>query len=273
MARGGARLNAGRRSSWTSGCGFDDTTTIRIPKYLKEEVLEIAHDLDEEFYLTKKMPTDNPKISCYVPQEIYDKFSQFKEERRYPSTSQAMIAILTEFFDIHHEEDGVNLKDLIQRLSDRVARLESNSTGEPLSDDLLYIESGAIGHQVNCQGVMNAGLVKKIRERYPIVFEKYKELVTAHAVRDEKKALLGVVQPVRVSESLIVYNLFGQFSYGRQEVHTDYDALTTIACKLRDRGVQIHLPKRMGCGLGGGDWTRVQDIFSIADVIWVGKEG
>ena len=30
MARGGARLNAGRRSSWTSGCGVDDTTTIRI---------------------------------------------------------------------------------------------------------------------------------------------------------------------------------------------------------------------------------------------------
>lgn len=45
------------------------------------------------------MPTDNPKISLYVPQQIYDRFKEFQEERKL-SMSQAGIVILAEYFGL-----------------------------------------------------------------------------------------------------------------------------------------------------------------------------
>ena len=46
MPRGGRRKGAGRKTAWTSGCAFSETTVVRIPEYLKEQILEIAHRLD-----------------------------------------------------------------------------------------------------------------------------------------------------------------------------------------------------------------------------------
>lgn len=56
MPRGGRRKGAGRKTAWESGCTFAETTVIRIPKYLKDEILEIAHRLDagEEIDLDTK---------------------------------------------------------------------------------------------------------------------------------------------------------------------------------------------------------------------------
>lgn len=46
MARGGKRENAGRPSSWPSGCTRDDTVPIRVPKNIKDKVIDYAHKLD-----------------------------------------------------------------------------------------------------------------------------------------------------------------------------------------------------------------------------------
>ncbi len=139
---------------------------------------------------------------------------------------------------------------------------------QPLAD-ILSVASGIIGHQVNCQGVMGSGLARQIKDRYPVVYEKYAKLVND---TPDKSSLLGVIQPVRVSDDLFVYNLFGQLRYGRDERHTDYEALRVIAQKLKERQVQIHLPFGLGCGNGGGDWEVVSQIFSDVDVIWIKKE-
>lgn len=56
MPRGGRRKGAGRKTAWESGCSFSETTVIRVPKVLKDEILEIAHRLDagEEVDLVSK---------------------------------------------------------------------------------------------------------------------------------------------------------------------------------------------------------------------------
>ncbi len=56
MSRGGRRKGAGRKTAWESGCSFSETTVIRVPKVLKDEILEIAHRLDagEEVDLVSK---------------------------------------------------------------------------------------------------------------------------------------------------------------------------------------------------------------------------
>ena len=56
MPRGGRRKGAGRKTQWESGCSFAETTVVRVPKVLKNEILEIAHRLDagEEIDLVSK---------------------------------------------------------------------------------------------------------------------------------------------------------------------------------------------------------------------------
>lgn len=49
------------------------------------------------------MPTENPKISAYVPQIVYDRFNQYKDERKL-SMSQAVVQLVAEYF-------GINLVD------------------------------------------------------------------------------------------------------------------------------------------------------------------
>ena len=46
MSKGGRRKNAGRKNSWQSGCKSYETTTIRVPRVLRDELLELAHRLD-----------------------------------------------------------------------------------------------------------------------------------------------------------------------------------------------------------------------------------
>ena len=45
------------------------------------------------------MPTDNPKISLYVPQQIYNRFRDFQKDQHL-SMSQAGIVILAEYFGL-----------------------------------------------------------------------------------------------------------------------------------------------------------------------------
>lgn len=76
-----------------------------------------------------------------------------------------------------------------------------------------------ICQQVNCRGVMGAGLAKQIRDKWPVVFEEYVK------VCNPKK--LGDFQVVQVAPQLYVANLFGQLNYGRDKRQTNYAALGT----------------------------------------------
>lgn len=55
------------------------------------------------------MPTDNPKISGYVPQRIYDQFKDFQERQHRLSMSQTLTVILAEYF---------GLKDTIKEITE-----------------------------------------------------------------------------------------------------------------------------------------------------------
>lgn len=115
---------------------------------------------------------------------------------------------------------------------------------------------------------MGTGLALKMRQKWPVVYGEYRKLWQQAADVGDTSQLLGMVQPVRVSETLTVLNLFGQLWYGRGQRHTNYEALKSIAGKLAERQMIVHLPYGMGCGLGGGNWDVVQDIFSDIEGYW-----
>lgn len=110
-------------------------------------------------------------------------------------------------------------------------------------------------HQVNCRGVMGAGLAKQIRRQYPKVFRVYKKLVR------QTPNLLGKVQVVELNNRSIV-NLFGQDGYGRG-THTNMEALEKGlgAIAQMDLG-NVGLPYGMGAGLAGGDWAKIQSLIA-----------
>ncbi len=83
------------------------------------------------------MATDNPKISLYVPQQIYDRFKEFATDREL-TMSQAGIAILAEYFGLTEETKknvvgGVTLEAFktlqaeLESLKNRVNYLEAKS--------------------------------------------------------------------------------------------------------------------------------------------------
>ena len=78
------------------------------------------------------MPTDNPKVSGYVPQAVYDRLIQFKDEQGV-SVSQAVTIVLAEYFGIETEIDspvavgGVTLARL-EALEEKFSQLFTEKT-------------------------------------------------------------------------------------------------------------------------------------------------
>ena len=133
-----------------------------------------------------------------------------------------------------------------------------------INGDLMESSAQYICHQVYCQGVMGSGVAKQIRAKWPEVFDKYKKVCDDHA--NNREALLGQIQGIRVNENTAIINIFGQFLFGRDgKKYTNFEALRCgcreIAANVK-AGNTIAMPYRIGCGLGGGDWGKVLDMLT-----------
>lgn len=140
--------------------------------------------------------------------------------------------------------------------------------------NLLSVTEGIILHGVNCQGVMGSGVALQIRNKYPIVYDKYISIFNKLKEENiDKRALLGTVQDVRINKDLYVFNCFTQLYYGKDNNirYVDYEALenclkTTIKTyniiKLVNPNFKsaIAFPK-IGAGLANGEWTIIKEII------------
>lgn len=125
-----------------------------------------------------------------------------------------------------------------------------------------------ICHQVNCQGVMGAGLAKQIRIRWPEVYADYKKTIenaeaqVAGLENPPDDILLGAVACTTTVDGHRVASLFAQYDYGYGPCrYTNYEAFASCLenlNKLVPSYVPIAFPYKIGCGLGGGDWDIIQ---------------
>lgn len=162
--------------------------------------------------------------------------------------------ILNIKFDVTAFEPGVKLAN--ERMVMGVREMEKS------------IDKAVILHQVNCMGAMGHGVAGAIRKKWPIVFDEYKTFV--EGFRDRQWKLLGLSQGVTISPNLKVYNLFGQYDYGRDgirrtEYHAFENALTMFASDLQYNydveGSAVLIPDLIGCGLAKGDRNVVMSII------------
>ncbi len=128
--------------------------------------------------------------------------------------------------------------------------------------DLFQVKSGIIAHSVNCRGTFGRGVAGQIARLYPDVRTHYLKKY------DEKGWNLGEVQFILMlnNESEFIFaNVAGQDDYGTYKVQVDYEALedglATVFTFAEEMCLPVAMPK-IGCGLAGGDWERVERIIT-----------
>lgn len=140
-----------------------------------------------------------------------------------------------------------------------------------IEGDILTIKAGIIAHQCNCFGKSGAGIAKSITQKWPRTRKYYESFCRQEG---NKKNLLGIcyVVPVDSMATVQVANLFGQLSYGRRGVFTNYTALDKAFESLsKIKYGPVYAPFMLGAGLAGGDWKKIHEIAEkhIPDIIWV----
>ena len=159
--------------------------------------------------------------------------------------------------------DGTEILEAAQKDTDvsgfRFVKYASSKGSIRLIEaDVLQVNAAVLVHQVNCKGVMGAGIAKQIKTKYPEVFEKYVALCNKY--QDNTSELLGTCQFVDVGDTTIC-NAFGQDGFGGSERKTNYNALRECFRLIALRYTYIAMPYKIGCGLAGGDWNVVYSMI------------
>ena len=127
------------------------------------------------------------------------------------------------------------------------------------------LEVNVIGHQANCFCLMGSGIAPLIAAAFPDAEKADNETFAGNRNKlgdftVGEHLVVGALE----EEYIQIYNLYGQYGYGREKVDTNYIALRhairRMAQNLDPHYARIGLPK-LGCGLGGGDWAIVSEII------------
>jgi O-acetyl-ADP-ribose deacetylase (regulator of RNase III) len=121
-----------------------------------------------------------------------------------------------------------------------------------------------IAHVVNDLGGWGRGFVLAVSRHWP---EPEAEYRAWHRERATNGFGLGAVQLVQVERFVWVANMVGQHGMktGSKGPPVRYEAieraLGRLATEAAELGASVHMP-RIGCGLAGGKWDRVEPIIA-----------
>ena len=132
--------------------------------------------------------------------------------------------------------------------------------------NLLDATELVIAHQVNCQRKMNSGVAKAIREKYPDVYEEYRNT----------EPELGKTETVYAyddnGDRKIILNMYSQNMYGYDGLqYTDYEAFRKCCkniveqCKFEkeycNNVYDVAMPYKIASDRGGANWDMIMDIL------------
>ncbi|PKT70872.1 Appr-1-p processing protein [Streptomyces populi] len=121
-----------------------------------------------------------------------------------------------------------------------------------------------IAHVCNDIGGWGKGFVLALSRRWPEPEAAYRAW---HRGRAGNDFALGAAQFVQVEPYVWVANLVGQrgIRTGSKGVPVRYEAIDAALGPLADKAVElgasVHMP-RIGCGLAGGTWSRVEPLVT-----------
>lgn len=121
-------------------------------------------------------------------------------------------------------------------------------------------------HQANCLGVAGGGVARLMHDKFKGWFESY----AGHCMLYSPRELLGTFHVYDATPDLKICSVFGQNGIGKERRQTDYEAwkkaLPDIVAQLESCRAcgdvwTVYAPYGIGCGLGGGDWNVMKDLF------------
>lgn len=125
-----------------------------------------------------------------------------------------------------------------------------------------------IVHVCNNRGGWGAGFTKAISQRWKEPETAYRAMVNRFGSDD----IFRHIQTVRVEPNIEVVNMIAQDGYKSAQNPTPlkYDALLTCLDRVSghlwlgvdETKITIHMP-RVGCGLAGGKWDKVEEIINM----------
>lgn len=125
--------------------------------------------------------------------------------------------------------------------------------------DLLSSGLPLLAHGCNMQGVMGSGIALQIKREYPYAYSAY-----IKGLRDGRQ--LGDIIPSFSENNPIIINCLTQKDYGKDgKVYVSYKAIEDCFNKLFFFCDEWEIPEmgmpKIGAGLGGGDWNRIENIL------------
>lgn len=124
-----------------------------------------------------------------------------------------------------------------------------------------------ICHQVNTFGVMEAGIAAQIKDRFPLVYEKYRNECENHSNHN-----LNPLGNVLICNHYMFPRIVNMFS--QRGMETDYSAMlrcfNTIKSIAENNNWSVAIPYKIGCGVAKGNWNTIEliikSIFEDSDV-------
>lgn len=135
-----------------------------------------------------------------------------------------------------------------------------------IQKDILTVESGCILHGCNAQRTMGSGVALALKNKYPIIFEKYCELCDSLPLDFLR---LGRFNFAKVNENLSVVNIISQLHYGYDgKRYSDYAAINEAFSGIRAdinfmKNNQVYLPYKIFSDRGGADWNIVSKMIDF----------
>lgn len=129
-----------------------------------------------------------------------------------------------------------------------------------IEKSILDVKKGIVLQQVNCRGVMGAGLAQQFSNCYPKLLSNYQKYL------EITPKPLGTAKGVKLTDDLLMLMIFGQDGYGIDRRYTNYEAVIAALVQfqkyLKDNPEsEVFVPHGMGCGLGGGNWKIIQELL------------
>jgi O-acetyl-ADP-ribose deacetylase (regulator of RNase III) len=135
-----------------------------------------------------------------------------------------------------------------------------------------------IAHVCNDIGGWGRGFVLSLTQRYPEAEKAYRNWFQMNEVGGDPELVpfrLGRMKIVRVSNNVAVANMIAQHGVSAENgvPPIRYAALEDCLAELRllaratsfvrnpEKTASVHMP-RIGCGLAGGEWSKVEEIIN-----------
>ncbi len=139
------------------------------------------------------------------------------------------------------------------------------------SGNLLDAEEPVIAYGCNARGVMEGGVAKAVRERYPVTYQMYR-----NQFDDPEGLKLGHTIWVDCGKHVVVNAITQQDCGDDGKRYVDYDALRSAMKEINDSRLwssdllarkphAVAMPL-VGVGSGGGKWSEIAPIIeSVMD--------